>query len=161
VAEVGVFQGDFAKYIHESFPDKKLYLFDTFEGFPKDDVSRENLPSAAQEGHYDNTSVDTVLKKIENPEMCVIKKGYFPQTAEGIEDSFCFVNLDLDLYQPTLEGLKFFWEKMTCGGVILIHDFFGVDYPNVKTAVFDFEKQLGERLRIVPIGDALSIAIFP
>jgi hypothetical protein len=159
VAEVGVFQGDFAKHIHESFSDKKLYLFDTFEGFPKEDVRLENLQSAAQEGHYDNTSVDVVLKKLRNPDMCVIKKGYFPQTAEGINDSFCFVNLDLDLYKPTLEGLKFFWKKMVPGGVILIHDFFGVDYPNVKTAVFDFEKQLGEKLRMVPIGDALSVAV--
>jgi hypothetical protein len=159
VAEAGVFQGDFAKHIHEFFPDKRLYLFDTFEGFPKEDVGLEILPSAAKEGHYDNTSVDAVLKKLGNSDKCVIKKGYFPQTAEGIDDLFCFVNLDLDLYQPTFEGLKFFWEKMVDGGVILVHDFFGIDYPNVKTAVFDFEKQLGERLRMLPIGDALSIAI--
>ena len=34
VAEVGVYKGDFAKYINYFFPDRKLYLFDTFEGFP-------------------------------------------------------------------------------------------------------------------------------
>jgi len=33
VAEVGVFRGDFAKRLNLLFPDKKLYLFDTFEGF--------------------------------------------------------------------------------------------------------------------------------
>jgi hypothetical protein len=29
----------------------------------------------------------------------------------------------------------------------------------VKTAVFDFEKWLGASLKMVPIGDALSVAI--
>lgn len=33
VAEVGVFQGEFASVINKNFPDRKLYLFDTFEGF--------------------------------------------------------------------------------------------------------------------------------
>src|SRR6188508_837716 len=31
VAELGVYKGEFAKRINQLFPDKKLYLFDTFE----------------------------------------------------------------------------------------------------------------------------------
>lgn len=38
VAELGVFRGDFAKFINLSFPDRKLYLFDTFEGFDEKDI---------------------------------------------------------------------------------------------------------------------------
>ena len=34
IAEVGVYKGQFAKYMNEVFPEKTLYLFDTFEGFP-------------------------------------------------------------------------------------------------------------------------------
>lgn len=41
VAELGVYRGDFAKVINEAFPDKKLYLFDTFEGFPEEDLNYE------------------------------------------------------------------------------------------------------------------------
>lgn len=37
-AEAGVFAGDFAKYINQYFPTKKLYLFDTFEGFSINDI---------------------------------------------------------------------------------------------------------------------------
>src|ERR1041385_1300392 len=33
VAEVGVYKGEFAKRLNQLFPAKKLYLFDTFEGF--------------------------------------------------------------------------------------------------------------------------------
>jgi hypothetical protein len=159
VAEAGVFRGDFAKHINAMFPDKTLYLFDTFEGFPVEDLEKEELHSNSKAGYYDFTSEELVLNKMPHKEKVVIKKGYFPQTAQGIYDNFCFVNLDLDLYQPTLEGLKFFWDKMSECGVILIHDYFGIDFPNVKTAVSDFEKLLGEPLKMLPIGDTLSIAV--
>lgn len=68
------------------------------------------------------------------------KKGYFPQTAEGITDTFCFVNLDMDLYKPTLAGLNFFWEKMETG-IILVHDYFSEVYEGVKSAVESFVKE--------------------
>lgn len=47
-----------------------------------------------------------------NPENIIIKKGFFPDTAVDIEDTFCFVHLDMDIYQSTMDGLHFFWSKM-------------------------------------------------
>src|SRR6476660_1369139 len=41
VAELGVYKGGFAKHINAYFPDRKFYLFDTFEGFHLDDVQNE------------------------------------------------------------------------------------------------------------------------
>lgn len=41
VAECGVFKGDSAKFINKFFPDRKLYLFDTFEGFDDKDIAAE------------------------------------------------------------------------------------------------------------------------
>ena len=159
VAEAGVFRGDFAKHINANFPDKTLYLFDTFEGFPAKDVEREGQPANAKAGYYDATNEEVVLKKLPYPEKAILRKGYFPETAQGINDRFCFVNLDLDLYQPTLEGLKFFYERMSDCGVILIHDYFSLDFPNVITAVTDYEQIIGIKLKMMPIGDTLSVAI--
>jgi O-methyltransferase len=161
VAEVGVFRGDFAKNINAVFPDRTLYLFDTFEGFPALDVEKEPLASNSKPGYYDATSEELVLSKLPHRNNVVVGKGYFPETASGVpeDERFCFVNLDLDLYQPTLAGLNFFHDKMSAGGVILIHDYFGIDFPNVKTAVTDFEKEIGAPLKLFPIGDDLSIGI--
>lgn len=91
------------------------------------------------------------------PQQCEIRKGYFPETAEGITDKFCFVNLDMDLYRPTLEGLKFFWDRMIEGGIILIHDFVTDGYKGVNQAVEEFISEYN----VVPfsIGDSVSIAI--
>src|SRR5580700_1001732 len=38
VAELGVYKGKFARYINQFFPDRSLYLLDTFEGFDNRDI---------------------------------------------------------------------------------------------------------------------------
>ena len=41
VAELGVYKGKFAKFINQYFPERSLYLFDTFEGFDDRDIATE------------------------------------------------------------------------------------------------------------------------
>lgn len=162
VAEAGVFQGDFAKYINQYFPDRKLYLFDTFEGFAAKDIALEESHdySRAQTADYANTSLELVRQKMLYPEQCIFKAGYFPDTARGVEERFCFVNLDLDLYQPTLEGLRWFEDRMVKGGVILIHDYFADNFRGVRHAVDEYmSNKKGKELYLMPIGDGISIAV--
>jgi hypothetical protein len=161
VAEGGVFQGEFAREINRVFPNKKLYLFDTFEGFDEKDLATENKNDYSSFGakHLDMTSVELVLKKLPYPEMCDIRKGYFPETAQGVTDRFCFVNLDFDLYDPILAGLEFFYPRMVPGGIILVHDFFNPGFKGVKAAIAEFGNRQGV-LRTFPIGDGISIAVY-
>jgi hypothetical protein len=94
-----------------------------------------------------------------NPNNAIIRKGYFPETTQGIDENFCFVNLDFDLYQPTLSGLEFFYPHMVEGGVILVHDYFSGACRGVKEAVQEFERKVKGKLNIFPIGDGLSVGI--
>ena len=161
VAEGGVFRGDFARVINEAFPESKLYLFDTFESFDERDIEYEektyHFNLCANE--FANTSEELVMSKMKHPENVIIKKGFFPETAEGVDDKFCFVHLDFDLYIPILKGLRFFYPKMIEGSVILIHDYYDIGLPGVKDAVDDYEKEIGSPLYRLPIGDDQSLAI--
>lgn len=162
VAEGGVYQGEFAKEINRYFPKSKIYLFDTFEGFKEEDIKIEqtNCFSNQTKGHLSDTSEELVLAKLPYREMAEIRKGYFPETTYLMEDvKFIFVNLDFDLYNPTLAGLRFFFPKMVKGGCILIHDYFTLGYGGVKQAVEDFKKESKEEILVIPIGDAFSVAI--
>jgi hypothetical protein len=161
IAEGGVFQGEFAREMNRVFPQKKLYLFDTFSGFDSRDikVEQENNFSEYGESHLNMTSEELVLSKLPFPERAVIRKGYFPETAVGVDDVFCFVNLDFDLYQPILAGLEFFYPRMTAGGIILVHDYFSEGYKGVKQAVLEFADKVGGG-RLFPIGDGISIGIY-
>lgn len=159
VAEAGVYRGEFAKEINRIFPDYKLYLFDTFEGFIDEDIAKEQKESLTFANHLKNVNIEETMSKMPHPEKIELRVGRFPETADGIKDRFLFVNLDMDLYEPTLGGLRFFYPLMVEGGVILIHDYFNKVYPNIITAVSDFEKEIGCKLHKIPIGDDISIAI--
>ena len=163
VAEGGVFQGMFAEEINRYFPEYTLYLFDTFEGLDKRDVAveREANYSDVKVNYYNETTEEIVLNRLPHREKAVIRKGFFPETTEGLpEEKYIFVNLDFDLYSPILAGLRYFFPRMEKDGVMLVHDYFTEFYHGVGKAVEDYEKELGYSLRKFPIGDGISIAIF-
>lgn len=163
-AEVGVNQGDFAKEINRVFPDRRLYLFDTFEGFDERDLNIEAKKN--QDSHFmnwlvgsnyfRNNNVEFTRAKLPHPEQCVIKKGYFPETFDLEKEQFAFVHLDTDLYQPTLAGLEIFYPLMSPGGVILVHDYFN-GLSGVTKAVDEFTGK--NKINAIPIGDQYSAAI--
>lgn len=167
IAECGVFRGDSAKFLNAFFEDRKLYLFDTFEGFSIQDINQEKKINSEFETSmfnsnkiFKNTAIDFVMKKMKYPENVIIKQGYFPDSAEGVEEEFCFVNLDMDLYIPMLGGLRFFWDKLKVHGCILLHDYFRNDLLGVREAVKTFEEERKIVIPKTPIGDGCSIALF-
>ncbi|GHV80292.1 hypothetical protein AGMMS49944_20830 [Spirochaetia bacterium] len=143
VAELGVYKGDFAKRINICFPDRKLFLFDTFEGFDERDVNAEiaqNFSTAVVTSDFTNTSVEVVLNKMKYPENCIVKKGYFPETAEDVEEQFAFVSIDADLYEPIYQGLMYFYPRLEKGGYIFVHDCNGDMYGG-KAAVEKYAQE--------------------
>lgn len=166
VAEAGVFQGEFAKWINRYFPNRTLHLFDTFQGFRPDEMEadkKRSFSAAQADRYYADTSVELVMKKMPYPERCCIHKGCFPESAEGLDEKFCFVNLDLDLYDPTYQGLWFFQENMTNSGVILVHDYYSLydagEYKGVRAAVDRFLHEYRGDVRKYPIGDGYSVML--
>lgn len=151
----------FSQEINRYFPARKLYLFDTFEGFDKRDVNTELNEgfSNVRENYYGETSEELVLKRLSNREKAVVCKGYFPETTKDIPDEkYLFVNLDFDLYNPIKAGLEYFYPRMMDGGVILVHDYFTKFYHGVEKAVSEFESV--HDLIKTPIGDGISIALY-
>lgn len=134
-AELGVFRGAFAAQISRCFPDRKLYLFDTFAGFDEKDLQQEKeAPSKYPD--FAKTSTELVLGRLYQPERAQLVKGHFPDSLKDVPDDnrYCFVSLDCDLEVPTYEGLMWFWPRLVKGGMILINDYHSRQFPGVKTA---------------------------
>lgn len=166
IAECGVNQGDFACRLNTLFYDRKLYLFDTFEGFDERDLTIENNISTVSgirikdcnENGYFKTSTELVMSKMPYKDNVIFKKGWVPDTFAGIDDAFAFVSLDMDLYAPTLAALRFFYPKIQGGGVILLHDYYHASLPGVKKAVDEFENEIGFLIK-APSFDYCSLAV--
>jgi hypothetical protein len=163
VAECGVLRGHFAAYINMYFQNRPLYLFDTFCGFDSRDTDNENSGIARNwledcSHLFDVGSEQIVLARCPFPQNVILIKGYIPETFIKLENKrFAFVNLDMDLYLPTLNALRFFVPRLTYGGVIQVHDYFHPDLPGIKQAVDEFSCEY-KFLRI-PTGDTVTVAL--
>lgn len=158
VAEAGVYKGVTAQVINRCFPDRKLYLFDTFEGFDERDQIREDEENRHHTKlDFTDTSVEFVLEQMIYPNNCIIKKGWFPKSASGIEEKFAFVRLDMDLYEPIYAGLEFFYPLMEKGGYIAVHDCRSRYFDGARNALLDFcrEKHLNYMCMPDPLGKAV------
>lgn len=158
VAEVGVYKGLFAAEINKNFPTKSLYLFDTFEGFDKKDIDTEKKQNfSTGEQDFSDTSVEMVLSRMPHKEKCIIKKGFFPATAEGMNETFCFVSIDTDLYEPIYASLVYFYDRLENGGYIFIDDFTNLYYKGAQEAVNKFCAERG--ITPIPMADICGGAI--
>lgn len=149
IAEVGVFKGSTARLLHHMAPERKLYLFDTFGGFPEQHASSD--PSSADPGGY-ASSLDEVRRFVGEHPNIVYCEGIFPDTAFMVPDetSFALVHLDCDLYLPTMAALEFFYPRMEPGGVLVLHDYGSGCWPGVKRAADEFLADKPEGLVRVP-----------
>ncbi|MDD4714982.1 MAG: macrocin O-methyltransferase [Oscillospiraceae bacterium] len=159
LAELGVYQGEFAGEINRLLPDRKLYLFDTFEGFHQRDVEKERAEnhSQAQQGDFSDTSVETVLGRMPHPEQVVLRKGRFPETARGLEERFALVSLDADLYLPMYEGLSYFYPRLNPGGYLLLHDYNSAQYQGAGQAARRYCEENG--IYLTPLCDIHGAAV--
>ena len=158
VAELGVYKGKFARYINQYFPERPLYLFDTFEGFDNRDIAaeKENKFSTGEQD-FSNTSIESVLKLMSYREKCIPVKGFFPESAKDIETTFVFVSIDADLYEPIYNGLVFFYPRLVSGGYIFIHDFNNDNYKGSRKAVEQFCME--QKINSIPLPDSGGSAI--
>ncbi|MCL2163564.1 MAG: class I SAM-dependent methyltransferase [Oscillospiraceae bacterium] len=154
VAELGVYQGIFASEINKLFPGRQIYLFDTFTGFCREDIEVEKSKGLGPTflSDFSTTSVEQVLSSLSFPDMARVFAGRFPETAPDDPTlAFSFVSLDADLYNPTYEGLRYFYPRLSRGGVIMIHDYNSLQFPGVREAVNQYCNE--NAVFIIPLPD--------
>lgn len=160
-AELGVYKGSTARLIHHYSPYRKFYLFDTFDGFTGKGVETENLNTGNSFSYkqFSDTSIDKVKNFIDPQNSNLLfYPGYFPDSISDklIDKKFSFVHIDADLYQPIMDGLLFFYKRLSPGGVILVHDFHA--WPGAYRAVKDFSSK--HKVPYVPMPDKSGSAVF-
>jgi len=129
IAECGVYFGGNALITHQSLPEvseRRYHLFDSFEGF--ENISANDPKSRG--GDFQDNDFEFVKSLFKSFPNVVFHKGYFNETFEEMQPrDYALVYIDCDLYEPTIECLDYFGEKVLPGGMILIHDYW---FPNIE-----------------------------
>ena len=155
IAEVGVYTGASAKLICEARGSKPLHLFDTFEGLPESSAKDRNVYNNKSKPQY-ACSLESVQDYLHDYADLHFYKGLFPTTAEPVRDrTFCFVHIDVDLYESTLACLQFFYPRLVPGGILLSHDYSIL--AGVKAAFTEFLADKPEALVELPTTQCMII----
>jgi len=147
-AECGVFEGASSWLICASNrgTNRRHHLFDSFEGL--------SVPGP-QDGKYWTSGAlaageRLVLEKLQPfADMLAFHKGWIPERFKDVDDvRFSFVHVDVDLHQPTLDSIAFFYPRLSVGGIMLCDDYGFTSCPGATAAVDGFlvdkpEKMIG------------------
>ena len=138
--EFGCYKGDTSLLLAEALnnSDKKLWLFDSFEGLPEKSSADESaLGVDFKKGELFVTKREVKARFLRaNLPVPVIKKAWFSELCDSdLPERIAFSFLDGDLYESIRDSLRLVQDKMVQGGVILVHDYNNPALPGVMRAV--------------------------
>jgi len=149
MAECGCYQGASAFFMAQENPDTLLHLFDSFKGLS--DPQQIDMPKKKDRRAWrkgDMSSSEQIcretLKYFSNIHF---HKGWIPEKFSDVEEeNFKLVHIDVDLYQPTMDCLDFFYPKMNSSGVILLDDYGSLLCPGAFQAAEEYCRKINNRV---------------
>jgi len=158
IIEFGVFRGHsiraLSKLVIDSSSQKKIYACDSYEGFPEDGITHEDVswfrPISRLRKKFRNSQdipehLEGFFSKFNINGKIV--KGYFKDTLPKLDiKKASFVHLDCDSYSSHVECLNFIYDKVVKGGVIVFDDYRHKKWPGATKAIDEFFLDKPEKL---------------
>lgn len=130
------------------------HIFDSFEGLSN--------PSKV-DGEYWTANDLSIAERVVNKNLgefsdFKLYKGWIPNRFGDVEGCvFSFVHVDVDLYEPTLESIKFFYERLNIGGIFVCDDYGFLTCPGATAAIEEFLLSKPEKMVSLPGGGGFFI----
>jgi O-methyltransferase len=163
VVEFGCYVGESSKYLAktliETKSNKKLFVYDSFEGLPDLSKWEENTgwtPRTLK------TTEDVLINNFveNNLPTPIIHKDWFNNIPESkIPEKISFAFLDGDFYDSIYDSLTKVYDKVQDGGYICFHDYKRNDLPGVEAAIKDFFNSKGIEDTTIEVTTQLGVFI--
>ncbi|ADJ29324.1 TylF/MycF/NovP-related O-methyltransferase [Nitrosococcus watsonii] len=160
MAECGCYQGASAWFMAASSPETPLYLFDSFAGLSQPQEIDRPLKNDHFEWSQGNlyAAEDRVREVLQEFSNIIIYKGWIPSRFEEVRNKkFRLVHIDVDLYQPTLDSLAFFYPRLNPGGVLVLDDYGSTVCHGAYSAVQEFMSNKPEYVISLTTGQGIII----
>jgi hypothetical protein len=159
--ECGVRRGRGSYAICWASPDKLHHAFDSWEGLSAPQAA--DIPTAPHTNGWKAGDLATPMEiaQVNLTRFSSIRlyKGWIPERFHEVANRrFCLVHIDVDLYEPTLESLQFFYPRLVPGGVLIYDDYGATISPGSKLAFDKFIADKPERSVVhLPTGQGLIV----
>lgn len=160
--ECGVYLGAssylIGSFIARSKLAKSHHIFDSFEGL--------SAPTWQDGAHWQESDLKVefgeTAKRLSKFKDVHFYKGWIPDRFGEIADrTFSFLHIDVDLYQPTLDSIAFFYPRMSSGGVIVCDDYGFASCAGATKAVDEYLLDKPEKMIMLSDGGGFLIKGIP
>lgn len=148
LVECGVFTGILSTVICHSIPDfgeKKLWLFDTFEGLPVELVCEKNKNNAESlnQNYYKRVnSEDLVREEFSKFSYVKIIKGVLPESIPlDIIEKISYLSIDLNYPEAEISIIELLWDRLVPGAIVLLDDYGFEGHTDQYTAWNEFAQK--------------------
>ena len=151
--EMGCYKGDTSLMLAEVLKksEKKLWIYDSFEGLPEKSVEDESVLGENFKGGELFVTKREVKERFLRAglKLPIIKKAWFRDlTPDDLPEKIAFSFLDGDFYESISDSLKLMTLKMSPGGILVVHDYTNPALPGVKKAVDEWGK-IGRDFKVI------------
>lgn len=163
IAECGVFKGSSAFLMLSAMAGENKYYhgFDSFEGLsePRREDHVSNAQTFKWKKHDLAVGEEIAAGNLSSFEgQFTLYKGWIPDRFHEVDDRmFCLVHIDVDLYEPTIESLRFFWPRMSAGGMIVCDDYGSSACPGAKKAMDEIGEEVGQSVIQMTTGQGVIV----
>lgn len=166
VCELGCRRGlsayQIAHYMKKADSQKTFHIFDSFEGLSE--LSVYDKLNGSDQNETEIREKFACPYEITNQNLNEFNfirfyKGWIPDRFNEVEDrSFSFVHIDVDLYQPILDSIEFFFPRLINKGIMVFDDYGCSAFPGAKKAVDEYLRTLSNSFFLsLPSGEAFLI----
>jgi hypothetical protein len=155
----GCLSGTICHYIGFNETGKSFYLFDTFKGIPEEQMLPTERAHAREhnEGSYDDCYEIVKRKFAPYPRVRLIR-GKVPDTFAQVQiDKVCYLSIDMNIAAPEVAAMRFFWDKLVTGAVVVFDDYGWSGYEEQHKALDAFAAEKGVRIATLPTGQGLLL----
>ncbi|HVX12702.1 MAG TPA: TylF/MycF/NovP-related O-methyltransferase [Pirellulales bacterium] len=169
IIECGCWRGHssfmISKLIAESGQKRTFHIFDSFEGGLSDRTTEDSglfAPQSAEAVKQQKQAFYSTEEEVRSTlapfDFYKLYPGWIPDRfPEVAERSIALVNIDVDLYQPIRDSLRFFYPRLSPGGVIVVDDYGTTDWPGATKAVDEFLKENDVTFSIETLGSMVIV----
>jgi O-methyltransferase len=161
IIEAGVWRGGasiFMRAVLNAYgvTDRSVWLADSFKGLPPPNPKK--YPQDRGDPHHTFTNLAVSVEKVKAnferygllDDQVRFLEGWFSDTLPYAPiQGLSLVRLDGDMYESTMDGLRYLYPKLSPGGYLIVDDYGCI--PGCRAAVDDYRKDFGITDEIIPI----------
>jgi O-methyltransferase len=144
---------------HGSLPDLgEVFLVDRFSSLAVNKKTGE--PIQGTDNSYYSADLENLRSRFATQTGVKFVQGEIPTVLETLHlERIRFVHVDLNAASPEVEGLRYLWDKIIFGGIVLLDDYGSPEFVESHDAMDALAKELGFGILGLPTGQGLIVKL--